>query len=140
MFSTTFRYALIALLDLAHRQDCVQASSLASRYNLSRNYMATVLADLRRLGWISSQKGNRGGYSLQIDPAQLTILQIYKAVNGSGVISWQQSLDLQEDSPADDWLLSIGQRWDQELEATTLKQLLAGENRPTVPARIKTKG
>lgn len=64
MFSVTFRYSLISLLELAASQEGVQASVIASRHHLYGRYVANVLAERKRLGLVVSQKGRHGGYRL----------------------------------------------------------------------------
>ena len=50
MFSATFRYALISLLEIAGSEDGVNTAVIAQRHNIPGTYLANVLRDLRRLG------------------------------------------------------------------------------------------
>ena len=129
MFSTTFRYALISLLELADSNALLQANTIASRYNLSPHYLAVVLADLRRLGLVQSHKGKNGGYRLACEPGQVNLLHLYHSLAGG------QSEPIQggelttghrnpETLPkADRWLQELIDRWTAELATTTLADL-----------------
>lgn len=74
MFSTTFRYALICLLELAQAEETLQAARIARKFDLSPHYLSVVLRELRRLGLIESQKGNRGGYRLLVAADAINLL------------------------------------------------------------------
>ena len=84
MFSTTFRYGLICLLELASSDRMLQAAAIAARHGLSPHYLAVVLSELRRLGLVQSRKGKNGGYRLLCDPRQLNLLDLYRALAGGG--------------------------------------------------------
>ena len=64
VFSTTFRYSLISLVELAREARILQTRQIAARFELSPHYLSVVLRELRRLGLVESVKGNRGGYRL----------------------------------------------------------------------------
>jgi len=61
VFSTTFRYSLISLVELAREARILQTRQIAARFELSPHYLSVVLRELRRLGLVESVKGNRGG-------------------------------------------------------------------------------
>lgn len=83
VFSTTFRYGLISLLELAGTDELLQAGAIAARHQLSQHYLSVVLAELRRLGLVQSQKGKRGGYRLVCRPCEVNLLFLYRALAGS---------------------------------------------------------
>ncbi len=132
MFSTTFRYALICLLELAEsaeRNETLQASRMAAKFQLSPHYLSVVLRDLRRLGLIESQKGNRGGYRLLQPAESINLLVLHRSLAGSPTANgWVDHQE--ENSPplglADRWLAAVGQRWSAELATTTLADLRSG--------------
>jgi len=47
LFSTTFRYALICLLELAESKETLQASRIAGKFHLSPHYLSVVLRELQ---------------------------------------------------------------------------------------------
>lgn len=134
MFSTTFRYGLISLLELAGTGELLQAGTIAQRHQLSQHYLSVVLADLRRLGLVHSQKGKNGGYRLVRPPDEVNLLFLYRALAGStavdqarGGVDAPQSADQNRHAPghqADAWMTTISRRWSAELEATSLADLL----------------
>ena len=121
MFSATFRYALIGLLELSEADRFLQASVIAEKFRLSPHYLSVVLRECRKLGFLDSQKGNKGGYRLACAADQVNLLQLYLALAGSSVPSDLSPSDLL--SEADHWLQSVGERWSAELATTTLADL-----------------
>ena len=142
LFSTTFRYALICLLELAESEDTLQASRIAAKFQLSPHYLSVVLRELRRLGLIESHKGNRGGYRLLQSAEQINLLVLHRSLAGSPA---EQAVDAEgpaksgpPQGTADRWLKGVAQRWASELAATSLADLLsspAGGRRPESASR-----
>lgn len=144
VFSVTFRYALISLLEIARAGEGLRASTIAERHNLSVRYLANVLTDLKRLGLVTSQKGRHGGYVLGRAPEQINLLVLQQGLAGSGRSqaaegtpgsqrrdgnppeSWRSGGGSME---ADRWLTAMENRWHQELANTTLVDIsgMAGE-------------
>ncbi len=126
MFSATFRYALICLLELAEAEQTLQAARIARKHGLSPHYLAVVLRDLRRLGLIESHKGNRGGYRLLLPPERINLLQLHASLAGSspeaGTLP-DSSAGATPQGRADRWLAATSRRWCNDLEATTLADL-----------------
>lgn len=135
VLSTTFRYGLISLLELAGEQELIHASTIAARHNLSQHYLSSVLADLRRLGLVQSQKGKKGGYRLLREPQDVNLLVLYQSLAGSAelaAVDAQEAAadslksdqhDLPSTSGAEVWIQALCQRWCQELATTTLADL-----------------
>ncbi len=125
MFSTTFRYALISLLELAGGEETLQAGIIARRHGLSVHYLAVVLRDLRRQGLIDSQKGNRGGYRLLRPAEEINLLHLYRSLAGaSSDVDTAVAFDARNGHPppggAQGWLQQLAERWAGDLGATTL--------------------
>ncbi|MEB3256108.1 MAG: Rrf2 family transcriptional regulator [Synechococcaceae cyanobacterium] len=125
MFSTTFRYALISLLELAGGEETLQARIIARRHGLSVHYLAVVLRDLRRQGLIDSQKGNRGGYRLLRPAEDINLLHLYRSLAGAS--SEEETAAGQADADGDSrlggaqgWLQLLAERWARDLGTTTL--------------------
>lgn len=132
MFSTAFRYGLISLLELAGADELLQAGAIASRHQLSHHYLSVVLAELRRLGLVQSQKGKNGGYRLLCNPREVSLLSLYRSLAGSVLAELAPVGDgagplTDPPSPAlrtaDAWLQTVSLRWSAELEATSLADL-----------------
>jgi len=129
VFSTTFRYALIGLLELAQSQRYLQTSVIAQEFSLSPHFLSAVLRELRRLGFVESQRGNRGGFRLNCPPEQINLLDLHLSLAGSGSDARGIDAEANGSSMAERWLQSVSQRWSSELANTTLADLL-GEPGP----------
>ncbi len=122
VFSTTFRYSLISLVELAREARILQTRQIADRFELSPHYLSVVLRELRRLGLVESVKGNRGGYRLLRPAAEINLLQLYRSLAGSDG-NGLHALAIPARSPADAWLQNLAERWGRDLEAVSLVDL-----------------
>jgi len=81
MLSKTAEYALRAAVWMARNPSHVEsADQLAERTKTPRRYLHKVLQDLVQAGLVRSQPGPGGGYSLNLAPEQVTILDVVNAV------------------------------------------------------------
>src|ERR1700749_2079982 len=93
--STKGRYAVMAMADLARRQDepcrAVALADIAQRQEISLSYLEQLFARLRRKGLVQSARGPGGGYRLARrapggasprprPPAETSIAAIVRAV------------------------------------------------------------
>ena len=122
VFSTTFRYSLISLVELAREARILQTRQIAARFELSPHYLSVVLRELRRLGLVESVKGNRGGYRLLRPAAEINLLELYGSLAGSDGNGIQGEAS-PERSTADAWLQNLAERWGRDLEAVSLVDL-----------------
>jgi Rrf2 family iron-sulfur cluster assembly transcriptional regulator len=83
--STKGRYAVMAMADLARRQDepcrAVALAEIATRQEISLSYLEQLFARLRRKGLVQSARGPGGGYRLSRTAAETTIADIVHAVD-----------------------------------------------------------
>jgi len=85
--STRGRYAVMALVDLAGRENVSSGSALvcladiASRQQLSLSYLEQLFSKLRRAGLVTSARGPGGGYRLARSAASIAIADIVLAVD-----------------------------------------------------------
>ncbi len=81
--STKGRYAVMAMVDLAARQNAgaVALSAIAERQNISLSYLEQLFARLRRAGVVKSVRGPGGGYVLARPMAETTVADIVVAVD-----------------------------------------------------------
>jgi Rrf2 family protein len=126
LFSATFRYALIGLLEIASADQGVKVSEIAERHGISGRYLANVLSQLRRMGLITSQQGRHGGYQLARAATEINLLGVHQGLAGSadadGDQNPQQTSD-QKPASAETWLQAIEQRWRHELANTSLQDV-----------------
>lgn len=80
--SQTAEYALRAVVWLAQRPGEPQTTQqLADGTQVSVSYLPKVLQPLGRAGILTSQRGINGGYSLDRDPDDLTVLEVVNCVD-----------------------------------------------------------
>lgn len=84
--STKGRYAVMAMTDLAGRQDAdgsraVSLAEIAARQEISLSYLEQLFARLRRRGLVKSLRGPGGGYRLARAAAETHIADIVLAVD-----------------------------------------------------------
>ena len=84
--STRVEYGLIALVDIVihcENGQSVSAPDIAKRQNISHKYLEHILLPLRQAGFISAQKGLRGGYVLACDPEKVTLSEVLNALDNT---------------------------------------------------------
>lgn len=82
--STKGRYGLRAILDmiLHSNGENVSLISIAERQNISKNYLEQVFSALRKAGIVKSIKGAQGGYILADKPANVSVGEILRILEG----------------------------------------------------------
>lgn len=74
-------FALRALMRLAGEPTRSFATSeIASEFDISRNHLAKVVRDLADSGFITTQRGAGGGFSLARPPQSITIGEVVRAL------------------------------------------------------------
>ncbi len=61
----------------------VPLEALAERQGIPERYLAKIVQDLRRSGLIRSVRGAHGGYCLSRPAAEISLLDVYEALEGS---------------------------------------------------------
>jgi Rrf2 family transcriptional regulator, iron-sulfur cluster assembly transcription factor len=81
--STKGRYAVMAMVDLAHHSDGhpVSLAEIAERQEISLSYLEQLFAKLRQGGLVKSVRGPGGGYLLAHNGADTRIADIILAVD-----------------------------------------------------------
>lgn len=78
-------YACRVAIQLAKHYDKMRVSKiddLAALEAVSPNFLVQILSDLRRGGVVSSRRGKLGGYLLARPPAEISLADIVRAVEG----------------------------------------------------------
>lgn len=76
-------YAVRALLSLAsHEPDLVKVEVVVGEQGLPRKFVEAILGELRRAGFVRSQRGADGGYALARPATEITIGAVIRAVDG----------------------------------------------------------
>lgn len=85
--SSRVQYALLALLELAshHPKDSpLTVSELTASGEIPERYLDQIIAVLRRASIVQSVRGAKGGYLLAKEPWQITLLEVFSTLEGSG--------------------------------------------------------
>lgn len=82
--TSSIEYAARLMTTLAreHGKALVSAEKLAEVDNVPVDYVSQILAKLRRAGLVASHRGSAGGYALSRPPAEITLGQVVRAVDG----------------------------------------------------------
>ncbi|MGA7098268.1 MAG: Rrf2 family transcriptional regulator [Acidimicrobiia bacterium] len=75
--------ALKALIELQGAGGRVTGPDLARAVGTSSNYLPQVLNPMLKAGWVSSDRGPSGGYTLTIPLAELSLLDLIETYEGS---------------------------------------------------------
>jgi Rrf2 family protein len=77
-------YALRALIEIATRGDGrpVSAEEIGRLQDIPHNFLQAILADLRRAGVVRSVRGQSGGWKMAASPADISVADIIRAVDG----------------------------------------------------------
>ncbi len=83
--STKLRYGarVLAELGLAYPDKTVPAGELAELQGVSVKYLEHILSSLKAAGIIIAERGMHGGYRLARSPENVTLEQVFYALEGS---------------------------------------------------------
>ena len=86
IFSRSAEYAIRGLTQLAQLPPGQSAlvKQVAADTGVPEHYLAKILQDLVRDGFLRSNKGPRGGFRLAVAPGDVSILKVVEAVDGAG--------------------------------------------------------
>ena len=84
MISQRSRYALKALICLVRAGAGASLSTrlIASQENIPAAFLEQIMLDLKRAGFVRSRRGKDGGYFIDRDPAQLSLAQVLREIDG----------------------------------------------------------
>jgi Rrf2 family protein len=85
LLSQRTKYGLRALIALAEapKGQVVQIQEIAERQNVPKKFLELIMLDLKRHGFVFSQRGRGGGYLLARPPEQVSFGQVLRALDGS---------------------------------------------------------
>jgi Rrf2 family protein len=84
MISQRSRYALKALIRLARapKGESVPARDIARTEGIPHAFLEQIMLDLKRMKLVDSRRGKDGGYLLAVSPAQITLADILRMIDG----------------------------------------------------------
>jgi len=82
--STKGEYGLLAIVDLALQPEgtAAQATQIAERQGIPKQYLDQLMLILRKAGLIESVRGRQGGYKLARPARTITLLDVIVALEG----------------------------------------------------------
>jgi len=83
-FTRATEYAALGVLHLSTLEPGVVVSTeeIARRRKVPAKFLAGVTRDLVRAGIVNAHRGRNGGVSLALPPAEITLRDVYEAVEG----------------------------------------------------------
>ena len=126
-------YALRAAVELAALESewPVKGERLASGQEIPLRFMENILGELRQAGIAASKRGADGGYMLARPPADITLADVIRAVDGPlANIGGLRPDQLEYDgtaAPMKDVWVAVRSSLRSVLEHTTLADVAAGE-------------
>ncbi|HRR28993.1 MAG TPA: Rrf2 family transcriptional regulator, partial [Victivallales bacterium] len=60
----------------------ISSAEIADFYGISRNHLAKVMQQLVKVGFVKSDRGPSGGFTLAKDASKITLLDIYCEIEG----------------------------------------------------------
>lgn len=82
--STKGRYGVSAMYELAlhYGSGPISLKTIAASQDISEHYLEQLISTLRNAGFVTSTRGAQGGYILAKDPAQITVGDVIKVMEG----------------------------------------------------------
>ena len=134
-------YGMRALLELTacHGHDprrLMKGEAIAAAQDVPVKFLEGILGQLRQAGIVASQRGAEGGYRLDRDPAEITVADVTRALDGPLVgVRGERPEDLEyagaSEHLRDVWIV-VRSSLRQVLETITLADIAAG----TLPADL----
>ncbi len=77
-------YAIRALVVLAQVEDgsALRSEAIATRQGISHGFLESIMAELRRTGFVAGQRGADGGFRLRRAAADIQVAQVIRAIDG----------------------------------------------------------
>lgn len=86
--TTKGRYGMRLVLDIAQHEGGgpVSINEISQRQGVSAKYLERLVGDLRRAGFVRSQRGRDGGHVLAMSPESITVGAIVRALEGESFL------------------------------------------------------
>jgi len=78
--TSKFIYGINAVVDLAENYGNVKI--IAKRKKIPQSFLVQIFNKLVKTGIVKSVRGVNGGYKLQHDPEQISVLSVFEALEG----------------------------------------------------------
>jgi len=81
-FSDAATIGIHSLIVLAREKSTLNAIQLSEKICASRHHIGKVLQRLVKDGFLQSNRGPTGGFSIKKDPAVVTVYDVYRSIEG----------------------------------------------------------
>lgn len=128
-YSTSTKYAVMALIELATRQyeQPVQIKEISNSTDIPHHFLAKLIQTMVKAGILSSTKGRGGGIEFALPPSEVTIADVVKIIDGQQALQdcifGLQSCDGTRDCPLHSVWGPIREQILNFLENTTVAEL-----------------
>lgn len=85
LFTKASEYALLSVAILAKSETPKNVEALAKDLNISKSFLAKILQNLAKQDILISHKGANGGFTLQKEPKEISILEIISTVENKPI-------------------------------------------------------
>lgn len=123
--------AIRAMAELATASgEPLKAETIATRQDMSLKYLLDILRELKRAELVRSKRGPDGGFTLSRPAAEISLADVFRAVDGPLADVHDESLrDLAYPAPAEElpvvWMAIRGSLR-RVLETVTVEELVSG--------------
>ena len=104
-----------------------QIDLLAQVEDIPANYLVQILNELRKSGLVGSKRGKQGGYFLVEAPDKVTLLDVFRAVDGDGLEGAPQDAGQSGAAVANVWK-EVSGKIHSVLSSVTLKDLMSEDS------------
>ena len=131
-------YALRAVAELAAADEGpLKRERIAAAQQIPMDYLENILLELKHVGIVQSQRGTSGGFRLARKPAEISLADVIRAVDGPMAnVRGSRPEEVEYLGPAEhlrDVWIAVRAALRELLETTSVQDLVDG----TLPARMK---
>lgn len=132
-------YALLILSHLHQKVGSGNARTIAERFGLSRPFVANILKELCHKGFVTSQRGVKGGYALNTATSSVTLAQLLDAIDERFRLTvcsdhgMAEPCSVEQGCPVKNPLADLHRRLIGVLDGVTLADLFGPSARPSSP-------
>jgi len=85
-YSEAASIGIHSMVLISRSGEMMNVMKIAEATGSSKHHVAKILQRLVKEGFLGSTRGPSGGFSLNIDPADVSLLRIYEAIEGKIII------------------------------------------------------
>ena len=86
LFTKSTAYALQALIELSKYDKPIDVSTISQKTQIPKSFLAKLMQNLSRNGFVYSYKGINGGFILAKKPEEIKLLDIFKSLEDKNTL------------------------------------------------------